>query len=141
MEKPADFLEEIYRGAKMGVETIDTVLNKVNDPKMKEELIREQHDFRKFEMKAMEELVKNNQEPKDLPAVQKMGAWMGIQMNTVVDSSPSHIADLMIQGNNMGIVGITKTKNRHTPCRYDALADELVQMQQRHIEQLKPFLK
>ena len=34
------FLSDLYRGAKMGVETIDSVLDKVKNQEMKEELIK-----------------------------------------------------------------------------------------------------
>ena len=134
------FLSDLYRGAKMGVETIDSVLDKVKNQKMKEELIKEQHDYKKFELKAMEELIKIGGKPHDIPAMQKMGSKMGILFNTAVDNTPSHIADLMIQGNNMGVVGITKLKNSEPDNGYAPLCDEFVQMSERNIEKLKSFL-
>lgn len=134
------FLSDLYRGAKMGVETIDTVLDKVKNQEMKDELLKEQHDYKKFELKAMEELIKIGGKPHDIPAMQKMGSKMGIMFNTAVDSTPSHIADLMIQGNNMGIVGITKLKNSEPDNGYAPLCDEFVHMTERNIEKLKKFL-
>ena len=65
---------------------------------------------------------------------------MGILFNTAVDNTPSHIADLMIQGNNMGVVGITKLKNSEPDNGYAPLCDEFVQMSERNIEKLKSFL-
>lgn len=134
------FLSDLYRGAKMGVQTIESVLSKISDSKMKDELINQQHEFKKFELKAMDELIKIGSRPNDIPAMQKMGGKLGIIFNTAVDSSPSHIADLMIQGNNMGVIGITKLKNAEPDNGYAPLADEFIDMQQRNIERLKSWL-
>lgn len=137
-----DLLAEIYRGAKMGNETIKTIIPKVKDNEMKEELLREQSVYQQFEQKALGELSKHNEQPEPISKGQTIGTWMGVQMNTLIDSSSSHIADLMIQGNNMGIIGMTKTKNNHDneDGQVVGLADELIQIQQQNIEKLKTFL-
>ena len=40
--------------------------------------------------------------------------WMGVEMNTLTDKSNSKIAELMIQGTNMGIIEGVKLLN-HNP--------------------------
>lgn len=141
IETGADFASELYRGAKMGVESIDALLDKT-DGKMKEELVREQGEYNKFEKKALEYMNKNRIKPKSDGKLKDMMAKIGVQMNTAVDSTPSHIADILIQGNSMGIVGITKTRNKHENASGElcSLADELVKMQQNNIERLKEYL-
>lgn len=137
----ADFAGELYRGAKIGVESIDALLDKTNG-KMKEELVREQGEYNKFGQKALEFMSRNRIKPKSDGKLQDMMAKIGVQMNTAVDSTPSHIADILIQGNSMGIVGITKTRNRHENACGElcSLADELIEMQQNNIERLKEYL-
>ncbi len=142
MNDSNELLAEIYRGAEMGTQSIDLILNKVSDPQMKKELIRERKAYEAFGEKAADEITNHNETPEPVSKMQEMGAWMGIQMNTLLDKSPSHIADLMIQGNDMGIIGITKSVNKHKDADDAAvnLANELVRMQQQHIENLKKFL-
>ena len=139
----SDYLAEIYRGSLMGVETIDMILPKVNDAELKNELQREQSVYNKFKEKAVAEMHRRHDDPEDLPKMQEFGAWMGVQLNTMMDSTSSHIADLMIQGNNMGVIGITKTKNAHPDAssQITDLADELIKIQEDNIEKLKPFLR
>ena len=141
-DNTVDFLAEIYRGVKMGNETIKTILPKVKDNEMKQELLREQSIYQQFEQKALDELSKRNEKPQPISKAQSVGSWLGVQMNTIIDSTSSHIADLMIQGNNMGIIGITKIKNSHENAESQVvnLADELINIQQQNIEKLKPFL-
>ncbi len=134
------FLSDLYRGAKMGVQTIESVIEKVDNRKMRKELMREQQDYKKFELKAMEEMTKIGAVPHDIPLGQKIGGKMGILFNTAIDNTPSHIADLMIQGNNMGVIGVTRLKHSAPNNGYSALADEFVQLSERNIEKLKSFL-
>ena len=37
----------------------------------------------------------------------------GINTNTILDTTTSHIAELMIKGSNMGITDLNKTLNHH----------------------------
>ena len=138
----ADLLAEIYRGAKMGVEAIDTLMPKVNDKDMQTELMREQKEYRKFEQKAMDEMNKRGVSIKSSAKLQEMASWIGLQMNTAIDSTSSHIADILMQGNNMGIIGITKTMNRHNDAdeKLLSLADDMVKTQEQNVQNLKGFL-
>jgi len=63
-------------------------------------------------------------------------------MNTVLDKTPSHIADLVIQGNNMGIIGMNKAINHHRLCdkKITNLANELISIQKENIDNLTQFL-
>ena len=67
---------------------------------------------------------------------------MGVQMNTLTDKSNSHIAEMMIQGNIMGVVECQKLLN-HNP-RADEpvknLLHEFVTFQNNNIEKMKEFL-
>lgn len=139
----ADFLSEIYRGAKMGADAIDTLIEKVDDSEMKNELTAERKKYRDFENRAKKAMEKRNFELNSEGKMQEIMSQMGLRMNTVIDKTSSHIADILIQGNSMGIVGITKVENRHESTDDELLdmADELVKMQQNNIERLKPFLQ
>lgn len=137
----ADFVSELYRGAKMGVESIDTMLDKT-DGNMKSELVRELGEYNKFEQKTLDYMSRNKIVPKNDGKLKDMMAKIGVQMNTAIDSTPSHIAEILIQGNSMGIIGITKTRNKHENASGElcSLADELIQMQQNNIDKLKQYL-
>ena len=50
--------------------------------------------------------------PKGMAA--RMGMWMGMEMNTMIDNTSTHIEEMLIEGATMGIVGMTKAKNTFT---------------------------
>lgn len=63
-------------------------------------------------------------------------------MNTLIDKTSSHIAEMMMQGNMMGVIEITKTI-KHNPDADAAalqLARDLLQTQENNIQELKQFL-
>ncbi len=137
-----DFLSEIYRGAKMGVQTINNLLTKVNDNKIYDELKYQLQSYEEIANEAYNELEKRDNTPKDISLFNKMSANMSIGINTFINNNPSHIADMLIKGNTMGVTGISKTINKHqnADTAIKGLADRFVKLEQDNIDRLKKFL-
>lgn len=137
-----DFLSEIYRGAKMGVETINTLLKKVKDNKIYDELKYQLRSYDEIANEAYEELLKRNHEPKDISLISKLSSRTSLEINALISNSPSHVADMLIKGNTMGVTGITKTLNSHqnSDPQIQALASRFIELEQNNIERLMKFL-
>ena len=80
--------------------------------------------------------------PEKNPPIQKAVMWGAIQLNTLADASPEHVAEMMINGSNMGIVEMSKQVNRYEFADHKSLklAADFIEGEQRHIEQLKEYL-
>jgi len=141
-QNTTDFLSEIYRGAKMGVQTINNLLMKVNDNNIYNELKYQLKSYEEIENEAYSEIMKRNNKPKDISAIDKTIAKMSIDINTFINSKPSHIADMLIKGSTMGVTGITKTLNAHNDADVDikGLANRFIKLEQDNIDRLKKFL-
>jgi hypothetical protein len=137
-QNTAEILSEIYRGAKMGVETINSMLNKVNDNKIYDELKYQLRSYDEIANEAYGELVKRNQEPKDISTVNKLSAKMSVG----ISNTPSHIADMLIKGSTMGVTEMTKSLNSYKDADPDiqALADRFIKLEQDNIDRLMKFL-
>ena len=62
-------------------------------------------------------------------------------MKTMMDDSTSKIAELLLQGTNMGIIeGRRLLNHKHTDESVNSLIQEYVDMQENAVEQLKKFL-
>ena len=72
----------------------------------------------------------------------RMGMWMGIQMDTMMDATPSHIADMLIQGATMGVVGMTRDRNDlpDADAHAQGIASSFITAQQENIDRLKTYL-
>lgn len=67
--------------------------------------------------------------------------WYGIEMKTILDSSTSKIAELLLQGTNMGIIeGRKLLNNKQTKENINNLVKKYVSMQETAVEKLKKFL-
>ena len=136
MEK-ISLLKEISKDAKMGMDSISTVLNKVKDENF-ESLLNEQHKEYKNIFDRTQELLVENQ---DTPMMQKAMSWMGIQLNTVNDTSNSKLSDLLIQGTNMGIIKGRKLLNSiSTTKQIKNILSDFVRLQEKNVEDLKKYL-
>ena len=88
------------------------------------------------------EFEKYGEIPDDEKPMDKVMSWTGVQMNTLNDKSNSHIAELMIQGNLMGVIECQKLLN-HSPEMEPQIKDilnEFITLQNNHIEKMKEFL-
>jgi len=142
VDQTARVAKAVSETARMGISAIDMLLSKVEDEKMREELLREKRGYEKCSRKAEEIMLDYGVKAKDPGPMQRMGTWMGIQMDTLTDRTPSHIADMLIQGSSMGIVELTRAKNEnpHAEERVFALADEYLMGENESIERLKKYL-
>ena len=109
-----EILREINQNSKMGMDSLTTILKKVTDEDFKDLLNTQHNEYQNIYDRTQELLVKNNAEMKDTPSMQKAMSWMGIQLNTANDSSNSKLSELIIQGNDMGVIKGTKLLNNYS---------------------------
>lgn len=144
MQSTKSFADELYKNVKMGAESIIDLMPKVKDQAMRDEMTSELEQYEKFASEIRELLFEAGVQPKEESFAAKLGVKMGVLMNTMVDESTSHIANMMIQGSTMGITATTKLirEYENTNCSEKtlALARECVKYQEGSIERLKKFL-
>lgn len=135
-------LNEINKAAKMGMDSIAYVLKKVGDENMKENLSFQYSEYGKIVDRVNTQFDKYGEVPDETPVTTKMMGFAGIELNTLTDKSNSHIAEIMIQGNDMGIIKCQKLLN-HNPKAEEPvknILNDFMAMQQNDIEKLKTFL-
>lgn len=135
-------LNEIGKATRMGLSSITFVSDKVENEKMKEDLSTQYADYGKVLDKVNTQFEKYGEIPDEEPMMDKMMTWTGVQMNTLTDKSNSHIAELMIQGNLMGIIESQKLLN-HSPEMEKEVKDilnDFINLQNNHIDKLKQYL-
>lgn len=135
-------LNEISKAAKMGMDSISFVSDKIDNENMKEELTKQYSDYGEIVEKVNQGFQKYGEIPDDTPLKDKMMSWMGVQMNTMNDKSNSHIAEMLVQGNTMGIIECQKLIN-HNPDAENNIVDILnnfIDISENNIEKMKEFL-
>lgn len=142
MDSPGYILNEINKGIKMGMDSISTVSEKVQDDNFKKELKFQYNKYNEILNKVNDELSNYNDFPKELNPMQKAMGWMSVQFNTIEDKSNSKISEMMLQGVNMGIIEGVKLLNHNpdTDENVKNILKEFIQFQENSVEQLKKYL-
>lgn len=144
MEKNTNLyvLNEVHKGAKMGMDSISTVSEKVSEPNLKDNLSFQYAQYGDILDSVNEIYKKYGDIPKDNNVMGEVMSWTGIQMNTLTNKSNSHIADMLIQGTTMGIIEGRKLLNQNPNMDNEVrqILDTFVKMQENNVEQLKTFL-
>lgn len=139
-----EFLDQLYKNVKMGAESIIDLMPKVGDDRMREEMTAELERYEKFSKDIGELLYEQGVKPQEESFMTKAMTKMGIAINTMMDTSTSHIAEMMIKGATMGVTDTTKLirEYENTPCSEDslALARQTIRYEEESIERLKKFL-
>ena len=144
MEKNTNLyvLNEVHKGAKMGMDSISTVSEKVSEPNFKDNLSFQYTQYGDILDSVNEIYKKYGEIPKDDNPMTEVMAWTGIQMNTITDKSNSHIADMLVQGTTMGIIEGRKLLNQNPNVDQEVkqVLNTFVEMQENNVEKLKTFL-
>ena len=139
-----NFLDALYKNVKMGADAIIDVMPKVKDQELRREMTSELERYEKFAKNIRTILFKADEEPQEESFMTKAMTKMGIEMNTLMDTTTSHIAEIMIKGATMGVTDTTKLIRQYenTACSEEALAlaRETVRYEEESIERLKKFL-
>lgn len=137
-------LDEINKGATMGMDAIDIISDKTKDADLKETLKVEYNKYKNISERVNDiySHYHTNKEPHETNAMNKMMTWYGVQMRTIKDDTPSKLSELLMQGTNMGIIEGRRLLNHNTRIDKDIknVLNDFVVMQEDSIETLKKFL-
>ena len=106
-------LRECDAGVKMGVASIDDVLEYVRSAQFKERLTVCKREHQQLERELQTLLDKYHDDGKDPNPIAKGMSWMKTNMKLGMDNSDQTIADLMTDGCNMGVKSLNKYLNKY----------------------------
>ncbi len=143
MKENINALDELSKGACMGMDAIHFILDKIEDEEFKESLTTQYEKYQNIEKKIRKVYAnyKVEDNPKETSMMNKAMTWYGIEMKTLTDTSNSKIAELLMQGTNMGIIeGRKLLNNKKVDQEVENLISEYVTMQEDSVENLKKYL-
>lgn len=138
-----DILDEVNKGCAMGMDAIKDILEKVEDKEFKQTL-EEEHDkykeiHQRIEIKYEEY---SDDEPTETNALNKAMTAMMTEMKLMTDHSDSKIAELLLQGTNMGIIEGRKLLNNkdNIDKEVESILKDFIEMQEESVEIYKEYL-
>lgn len=143
MEENINVLDEISKGASMGVDAIGYIIEKIEDKKFKKLLEKQSDEYKKISESINRIYPKYNSDdnPHKTNNIEKTMTWFGIEMKTITDDSDSKLAELLLKGTNMGIIeGRRILNDKKMDKEVLKIAKDYVTMQEKNVEDLKEYL-
>ena len=142
METNIDILDEINKGCSMGIEALDMILKKVSEKEFHDFLVKFHDEY----IDLSDEIINlyheyTEEEVHKVNTTEKVMTWYGIMKDTILDDSSSKLAELLINGTNMGIIEGRKILNhKKMDKKVHDLCEKYTKMQEKYIEKLKKYL-
>ena len=134
---------EIQRNTEMAMKALDAVTDKIYDDRLAAVVAEQELQYSRLHDRAVQNLVEGKAQTYRENAMENMMLRFGIGYNTLLNTSTSHIAEMIIKGSNNGVLKMEKVLAHNeefagSPCR--SLAKELIEMENANIRTLKEYL-
>ena len=106
-------LRECDSGVKMGISSIEDVIDNVSNQQFKETLIEAKQEHEELECKIRSQLNRFSDEGKNPNPIAKGMSWIKTNAKLAIDNSDNAVADLMTDGCNMGVKSLSKYLNQY----------------------------
>ena len=135
-------LRECDSGVKMGVASIEDVLDHTEDPHFRRllENCKNEHETLKTEIQT--QLDKFRDEGKNPNPPVKGMSWMKTSMKLGMDDTDATIADLMTDGCNMGVKSLNRYLNQYEAAEERAkdITKRLIRLEEQLVVDIRPYL-
>lgn len=137
-----ELLQFVHKTAAMGIKGLEDVKDHIHDSKLIDAVSQQAREYKKISKSSSSLLKSRGEEPKDPGLIAQISSGAMATAKTLVDSSASKIAEMVIQGNNMGITTGTKHLNDYAgdDPQVINLAEKLIKTEEANVEQMKKFL-
>lgn len=142
--KEAELLENLYKNVKMGSDSIIKLMDKATGEDFKAALTKQIDGYEKIASRIREHLRDMGVAAKEENPMVKLWSSVGMAMNTLMDSSDSHIAQLIAEGSTMGISDSIKLLRDYEKKRVSEEAlgfvREVIKFEEHNLEVAKKFI-
>ncbi len=135
-------LRECDAGIKMGISSIDDVVERVKNQGFHDLLSQCKQEHEELQCQVQTQLAKFQDEGKDPNPIAKGMSWMKTNMKLGMEESDATIADLMTDGCNMGVKSLNRYLNQYKAAdeRSKDIAKRLIHQEAQLAVDIRPFL-
>lgn len=135
-------LRECDAGIKMGVTSMDEVMEYIHDGNLKKKLEDYKAEHEKLEDKLQKLLDEYHDEGKEPNPMAKGMSWMKTNVRLVMNESDQTIADLMTDGCNMGVKSLNKYLNQYKAAdeKSKDIAKQIIHLEEKISKDMQEFL-
>ena len=143
MNGNVELLNYIHQNSEMGQDTIKQLVAISKDEEYKKMLQSQLEEYKMIYDTTDKKIKELNNQAKDINVFSKASNYFMVNLNTLVNKTPSHISEMLIQGSTMGIIDITKKIKEYHNADKEILdlANKLLKLEQNNVEECKKYLQ
>ena len=137
-----ELLKECSAGIKMGVSSIDGVIDYVKDSNLRHTLSDYKDKHSALERQTRDLLHERGGETEEPPLMAKGMSWAKTNFMLTMNSSDNTCASLITDGCDMGIKSLNRYLNQYEAADHDAksLTRSLIRLEEDLCDEMKPYL-
>ena len=138
----AAMLREVQKKSSTALKAIQAISEYVDNADLSRMLFGQSKIIENIRNRAVESLMEGGEQVRQESIVSQTLVSSSIHMNTMLNTSTSHIAELMIKNHQKGVTGMWRAMNRYDTAtdRSVELAQELADFEESCIERMRPYL-
>lgn len=135
-------IEEVFKNTDVGIKAIDSVLDHLDNENFRTDLNTQRETLLKFKNRAAEQLDEDAKKRSQINILEKSMLKSSIALKAMSDKSGECVAQMMIEGTNMGINSLQKEMNRMNSNgeQIPEIVTELNTFYQNNINQMRNYL-
>ena len=134
-------INALYQNTDMGLNAIRKIYPKIQNSSLRNEVKNQFLCYKQQKHKYVDLMKAGKISVEKVPLMIKAMTSTGIAFNCAKDDSSEHIAEMLIQGTNMGIIeGRRLMNHKHADKEVERLVSDYVKNQEKAVEELKNFL-
>lgn len=137
-----ELLQEVYKGATTGMQSIEVIRPMAKDKAFKNMLFRQYNEYKSLSKEIELQAANQGYDLRPSNIINKAMMYGTVLFNTMNDRTNSKLSEIMIQGINMGIISLVRVTNSlDADLQIDqTLSNKLMQMYQNNLEAFKAYL-
>lgn len=135
-------LRECDAGVKMGISSIDDVLDHVKKEDFRKKLTKCREEHEDLQIKILQELEKYQDDGKNPNPIAKSMSWMKTNLKLSMEDTDATIAELMTDGCNMGVKSLNRYLNQYKAAEEVSkdMAKRLINLEEKLAVDIRQYL-
>lgn len=141
-KQEVNIYKEIQKNTEKAMRALDTITDKVYDDSLALQLSKQSLKYAEIRNQAYDKLLEAKAEPYKSSYLDNLRVSGGIQYNTLLNTSTSKLAELMIRESNTDVLAMNRVLNHNADADKGAveLANQLIDFEAKNIDRLKKYL-
>lgn len=137
-----ELLNKIYEGAEMGRDVLGKLIPLCADGSLRCAMAEQFAEYHRILVESERLLLASGHIAKPASRAARMPVYASLHVNLKIDSTSSHLAEMLMQGSLMGYIDIARALSAYTGAKEETrhLGERLMETEDNNMRQMRHFL-